>query len=110
MHAAWVDGSGADGLKDGYTEEGDTVSYNFTVGTCCSKVSVNCMTFPEPRKIAWILALRKFLAQRRNPLVCSIPEAPCRGRTQLFVADGFVCMTVHSRTQEVVTYLSLIHI
>lgn len=31
MHAAWADGSGADGLKDGYTEEGDTVSYTFTV-------------------------------------------------------------------------------
>lgn len=31
MDAAWVDGSGASGLVDGYTEEGETASYAFKV-------------------------------------------------------------------------------
>lgn len=31
MDAAWVDASGADGLGDRYTEDGDTVAYTFKV-------------------------------------------------------------------------------
>lgn len=31
MNAVWADGSGVGGLVDGYADEGDTISYTFTV-------------------------------------------------------------------------------
>lgn len=52
MDAVWVDGNGAGGLADGYAEEGDSVSYTFTVRHIprTNEAHEFCFRFPAARR------------------------------------------------------------